>query len=360
MNYKSFALCDDDMSVYQQGFQYASSAAYADQKVRIMPDGHIGKSPVGFTATYSDKINPWTVGVDVACSVSLWHIHKQLIDFETIDSIVHRNLPHGTQVRSTEHIFSCAFPYEDLYCWDHLENHERLRLSMGSLGSGNHMCAVGYDEVNDDYYLMIHCGSRNLGLQMAEYYQGLAVEHCAGLRIPDDECYLEGELLDMYLHDCDIIKNWVHLSHNVIAESILHPLGQSVIEPYVVCHHNYVDTEDRIIRKGAIRAHEGDLCIIPLNMRDGTLIVRAKGNADWNYSLPHGAGRVLSRGAAKRQLTMEDFVEDMKDVYTTCVMPETIDEAPRAYKPADAIMEAIQGNGEIVCHLKEVYNFKAH
>lgn len=350
----------EDAGTVAQLEAMAASVACADSKIAVMPDGHLGKGcVVGSAISFTDKVVPNFVGVDVCCTVSMWPITVP-VNFEEIDQVVHRVVPHGYGVRSSEHIFSAAFPYENLYCWEHLDNHERLRLSMGSLGSGNHFCSMNYDEAEDKYYLGIHCGSRNLGLQMAVYYQGLAVEHCAGLGIPDDECYLEGELLDMYLHDCDIIKNWVRLNHNILAESVLHAIGQGIVEPFTICHHNYVDTEDRIIRKGAIRAHEGDLCIIPLNMRDGTLIVRAKGNADWNYSLPHGAGRVLSRGAAKRQLTMEDFIEDMKDVYTTCVMPETIDESPRAYKPADAIMEAIQGNGEIVCHLKEVYNFKAH
>ena len=225
----------------------------------------------------------------------------------------------------------------------------------------NHYCAVSYDETNDKYYLVIHCGSRNLGLQMANYYQQLAVEQCAGLGIPEDECYLTGELLEHYLHDCEIIQHWVILNHHVLARGVLFGIGQThEVQPYAFCSHNYVDTEDKVIRKGAIRAHEGDLCIIPLNMRDGTLVVRAKGNPDWNYSLPHGAGRVLSRSQARKTLSMEDFQSDMKDVYTTCVMPETIDESPRAYKPAEEIMAAIQGNGEIVCHLKEVYNFKAH
>ena len=349
----------EDAGTIAQLEAMAASVACADSKIAVMPDGHLGKGcVVGSSISFTDKVVPNFVGVDVCCTVSMWPITVP-VNFEEIDQVVHRVVPHGYGVRSSEHIFSAAFPYEDLYCWEHLDNHERLRLSMGSLGSGNHFCSVNYDEQANQYYLGIHCGSRNLGLQMANWYQGIAIKMC-GDSVPADEAYLTNEDLFMYLHDSQLIKQWVIYNHYVIAESVLHAIGQGIVEPFAICHHNYVDTEDRIIRKGAIRAHEGDLCIIPLNMRDGTLIVRAKGNADWNYSLPHGAGRVLSRGAAKRQLTMDDFIEDMKDVYTTCVMPETIDESPRAYKPADAIMEAIQGNGEIVCHLKEVYNFKAH
>ena len=350
----------EDAGTIAQLEAMAASVACADSKIAIMPDGHLGKGcVVGSAISFTDKIVPNFVGVDVCCTVSMWPIDRDLVDFAAIDAAVHAHVPNGYSVRAHEHTYSVGFPYDVLHCWGHLDNHERLRLSMGSLGSGNHFCSVNYDEQADQYYLGIHCGSRNLGLQMANWYQAKAVELC-GDSVPADEAYLTGKYLDMYLRDSQLIQLWVTYNHRILAEDVLHAIGQFVVEPYAICHHNYVDVADGIIRKGAIRAHEGDLCIIPLNMRDGTLVVRAKGNADWNYSLPHGAGRVLSRGAAKRQLTMEDFIEDMKDVYTTCVMPETIDESPRAYKPADAIMEAIHGNGEIVCHLKEVYNFKAH
>lgn len=394
---KSFMVCEDSSTIEQINHM-GDNPACVDSKIRVMPDGHAGKGcVVGSTITYTDKIVPFYVGVDVACTVSLWLIDRELIDFEKIDQLVHENVPHGTDVRNKEHEYSVNFPYDDLYCWEHLDGHDRLRLSMGSLDSGNHMIAVDYDQTTDQYFLCVHCGSRSLGLKMAEFYQNIAIDKRNGrvnsiqrvadkfLEVArgrgdvqevhkiletrnrmisyepaDDECYLDDREMFEYLHDCDIIKNWVELNHRIIAESILGQLGQKVIEPYLINTHNYVDTKDKIIRKGAIRAHKNDLCAIPLNMRDGVLVVRAKGNDDWNYSLPHGAGRILSRGQARRELTLEDFKEDMKNVYSTCVMTETLDESPRAYKPAELIMEAIQDNGVIIAHLQEVYNFKAH
>ena len=391
--FHNYAVCGND-TLNEQLKIIRESEAYREQDIAIMPDAHAGKGAVvGFTSTYDDKIVPCTVGVDIACRVSLFRIDGD-INLDVLDKSIHEYVPSGNSIRQHEPIESQQFPYEELRCWDAIKDgEERYRKSMGTLGSGNH--AIWVEGNNDIYYLGIHCGSRNLGLRVANYYQELAIaardarkkeiyeryeqmiaekrekgyfdaiQQLIEIRKTeiaaepiDDLCYIEGQDMEDYLHDMDMLRKWSYLNHCTIASFIametgwIYPEGISSI-------HNYVDIEHKIIRKGAIAAYEGELGIIPLNMRDGSLIVRGKGNPDWNCSLPHGAGRILSRGEARRTLDLADYEKSMEGIYTTSVCSSTIDEAPDAYKPAELIEQAIGDNAEIIEHIYPIYNFKA-
>lgn len=391
--FHNYAVCGND-TLDKQLKTIRKSEAYREQDIAIMPDAHAGKGAVvGFTSTYDNKIVPCTVGVDIACRVSLFRINGD-INLNVLDKAIHEHVPSGNSIRRHEPIESQQFPYEELRCWGAIKDgEERYRKSMGTLGSGNHYIAV--EGNGENKYLAVHCGSRNLGLRVANYYQELAIaardarkkeiydryeqmiaekrekgrfdaiQQLIEIRKTeiaaepiDDLCYIEGQDMEDYLHDMDMLRKWSYLNHCTIASFIAmvtdwsYPEGISSI-------HNYVDTKHKIIRKGAIAACEGELGIIPLNMRDGSLIVRGKGNPDWNCSLPHGAGRILSRGEARRSLDLADYEKSMEGIYTTSVCSSTIDEAPDAYKPAELIEQAIGDNAEIIEHIYPIYNFKA-
>ena len=390
----NFAVSNYDEMEEELAFLIKNSI-YNECDIAIMPDAHQGKAhaSVGFTATYDDKIIPNTCGVDLCCRVSLFRIDGE-INLDVLDKGIHEHVPSGNSIRQNEPIESQQFPYKELRCWNGIKDgEERYRKSMGTLGSGNH--AIWVEGNNNIYYLGIHCGSRNLGLRVANYYQELAIaardarkkeiydrygqmitekrekgyfnaiQQLIEIRKTeiaaepiDDLCYIEGQDMEDYLHDMDMLRKWSYLNHYTIASFIAMVTGWSYPEE-ISSIHNYVDTEHKIIRKGAIAAYEGELGIIPLNMRDGSLIVRGKGNHDWNCSLPHGAGRILSRGEARRTLDLVDYEKSMEGIYTTSVCSSTIDEAPDAYKPAELIEKAIGDNAEIIEHIYPIYNFKA-
>ena len=375
--------------------------AYKDSAIRIMADGHPGRGAVvGSCITYDDKIVPATVGVDIACTVSLFNL-PQDIDMEKFDEAVHVAVPTGHRCHPIEPVESCDFPYEVLHCWSHFtsEQQNRIKLSMGTLGSGNHCLSI--DESADGRrYMLVHCGSRSLGKLCCDYYQSIAESRMKDRqddirwdykrvikdlrdsgetrlipqtldemnieidRYKDTEyAYLDGEDMRDYLHDMEIINRWVLRNHNSIysnISSVYYNLTGVDFGPAEVltCHHNYVDTEHRVIRKGAISAYDGEYGIIPLNMKDGTLIVRGIGDKDTLCSLPHGAGRAMSRSEARKSITLEEYQDAMKGVYSTTVLEGSIDEAPMAYKPAQDIIDAISGHCEIIEHLREVYNYK--
>lgn len=391
--FHNYAVCGSE-TLDEQLNIIRNSEAYREQDIAIMPDAHAGKGAVvGFSSTYDDKIVPCTVGVDIACRVTLFRIVGD-IDLDILDRVIHNYIPSGNSIRQTEVFGSQYFPYEKLRCWDGIKDgEERYRKSMGTLGGGNHYIAVEGNEENK--YLAIHCGSRNLGLRVANYYQELAIaardarkkeiydryeqmitekrekgyfdaiQQLIEIRKTeiaaepiDDLCYIEGQDMDDYLHDMDMLRQWSYLNHVTISQVI----AQNCSWDYsaeISSIHNYVDTEHKIIRKGAISAYEGELGIIPLNMRDGSLIVEGKGNKNWNCSLPHGAGRILSRSEARRTLDLADYEKSMEGIYTTSVCSSTIDEAPDAYKPAELIEQAIGDNAEIIEHIYPIYNFKA-
>ena len=391
--FHNYAVCGSE-TLNEQLNIIRNSEAYREQDIAIMPDAHAGKGAVvGFSSTYDDKIVPCTVGVDIACRVTLFRIVGD-IDLDVLDRVIHNYIPSGNSIRQTEVFGSQYFPYEKLRCWDGIKDgEERYRKSMGTLGGGNHYIAVEGNDENK--YLAIHCGSRNLGLRVANYYQELAIaardarkkeiydryeqmiaekrekgyfdaiQQLIEIRKTeiaaepiDDLCYIEGQDMDDYLHDMDMLRQWSYLNHVTISQVIAQNCGWDY-SAEISSIHNYVDTEHKIIRKGAISAYEGELGIIPLNMRDGSLIIEGKGNKNWNCSLPHGAGRILSRSEARRTLDLADYEKSMEGIYTTSVCSSTIDEAPDAYKPAELIEQAIGDNAEIIEHIYPIYNFKA-
>ena len=391
--FHNYAVCGSE-TLDEQLNIIRNSEAYREQDIAIMPDAHAGKGAVvGFSSTYDDKIVPCTVGVDIACRVSLFRIDGE-IDLDILDRVIHNYIPSGNSIRQTEVFGSQYFPYEKLRCWDGIrDGEERYRKSMGTLGGGNHYIAVEGNDENK--YLAIHCGSRNLGLRVANYYQDKAIaardarkkeiydryeqmiaekrekgyfdaiQQLIEIRKTeiaaepiDDLCYIEGQDMDDYLHDMDMLRQWSYLNHVTISQVIAQNCGWDY-SAEISSIHNYVDTEHKIIRKGAISAYEGELGIIPLNMRDGSLIIEGKGNKNWNCSLPHGAGRILSRSEARRTLDLADYEKSMEGIYTTSVCSSTIDEAPDAYKPAELIEQAIGDNAEIIEHIYPIYNFKA-
>lgn len=386
-------------------------------KVRIMPDVHAGKGCViGFTADLGDKIIPNIVGVDIGCGMLCIDLRKIDLDLKKLDKIINENIPAGRNIREQKLINFNKI--NDLYCLRELKETKKFNRAIGTLGGGNHFIEVDVDDEGNKY-LVIHTGSRNLGKQVADYYQNLAIELCSGKEemfkreeeiirtykeqgrkseiqkalkeleteykqnkpsLPNDLCYLTGKYREMYLHDMKICQEYASLNRRYIAIQILknyfnikeNETFRIILKGDVVtCDfkqwefegfetiHNYISFEDNIVRKGAIRANKGEKVIIPINMRDGSIIAIGKGNIDWNNSAPHGAGRLMSRKRAKETFKLEDFKESMKNIYSTTVVEETIDESPFAYKPMQEIIDNIQDTVEIQKIIKPIYNFKA-
>ena len=369
--------------------------AFADAKVRIMPDVHAGKGCViGFTADLGDKVIPNIVGVDIGCGMLTVALGKQKPDFAALDDILHRNIPSGMYVhREPVEAFD---ELDSLHCLPLLEHVKHLRCSLGSLGGGNHFVEVDVDSYGN-HYLIIHSGSRNLGKQVCDLYQKMAIERRSGIGnrgeleaalitelkeqgrqreiqsavkalrarwselkpdIPADLCYLEGEGREHYLHDMKICQNFALRNREVMAEIIIRRLGLEVQDMFHTTH-NYIDHESNIVRKGAISARADEKLLIPINMRDGCIYGIGKGNDDWNQSAPHGAGRLMSRSQAFRELSMKEFREQMQGIYTTSVTQKTLDESPMAYKGMDAILKHIGPTVDVVDIFKPLYNFKA-
>lgn len=372
--------------------------AFADCKVRIMPDVHAGKGCViGFTADLGDKVISNIVGVDIGCGMLCCEIGKFDIDYEKLDSVIREHIPAGRAVRDEE----INFPQlEDLYCKDQLKNMEWIKCSLGTLGGGNHFIEIDED-IDGMKYLVIHTGSRNLGKQVAEIYQQVAIDDMQGtdklaeesekliaeykkagkqkdiqkslaelkrkwkqdkLNIPKELCYLTGEHREMYLHDMKICQEFARVNRRMIQDIIFYYMGwtfcRSEMDRFQTIH-NYIDHDSNIVRKGAISAKKDEKVLIPINMRDGCIIGIGKGNEDWNCSAPHGAGRIMSRSKAKEVVSIEEYRESMRGIYTTSVNRSTIDESPMAYKPMEEIIENIKDTVEILKVIKPVYNFKA-
>ena len=366
--------------------------AFAENsKIRIMPDVHAGKGcTIGTTMTIHDKVVPNVVGVDIGCGMYTVKLDAQEIDLARLDEAAHF-VPSGMHVWEGR---KEAFDLVSLQCYRNLKDTKRFQRSLGTLGGGNHFIEV--DRASDGgLYLIIHSGSRNLGKQVAEYYQQLAVELNQGrevyfqkrdaliaeykaagrrkeiqaalkeleweakpLMIPEDLCYLYGSYLDDYLCDVEICQQFARRNRELIAEILLDKSGLAGSEAFHTIH-NYIDTNEMILRKGAIAAHKGEIVLIPINMRDGSVLAMGRGNPDWNYSAPHGAGRVMSRGTAREALSMEDYQAAMKGIYTTSVNPSTIDEAPMAYKSIDDIIDVIRDSVDVIDIMKPIYNYKA-
>ena len=360
-------------------------------QIRIMPDVHSGKGcTIGTTMTIKDKAVPNIVGVDIGCGMLTINVGKGDIDFEKLDEAAHY-IPSGMNVWEGR---KEKFDLEALRCYRELRNTKWLAKSLGTLGGGNHFIEV--DEATDGTkYLIIHTGSRNLGKQVAEIYQQLAVDLNKGKEtyfqqreeiirtykeqgrrneiqaaldeiawvkrkatIPEDLCHLYGSFFEDYLHDVEICQRFAKRNREMIAEIILEKTGLTGTDAFHTIH-NYIDTDEMILRKGAIATHKGEKVLIPINMRDGSVLAIGKGNPEWNYSAPHGAGRVMSRTKAKNTLTMDKYIKTMSGIYTTSVNEDTLDEAPMAYKRLEDIIDVIKESVEVIDVMKPIYNFKA-
>ena len=398
--------------------------AFKDSKIRIMPDVHAGSGCViGFTGDLGNKVIPNVVGVDIGCGMLCVELGNIDIDLERLDKIIHKYVPNGMNVHENQRYKFIEM--EQLYCLNKLKNKDNwLEKSLGTLGGGNHFIEIDIDEDNNKY-LVIHSGSRNLGKQVCEIYQDKAIEYCSykkemqeeknkiikdykeqgrqkeiqnalnevnkkyegKTKLPKELCYLEGKDREDYLHDMKLCQEFAKDNRLCIAKQILcnyfelpYYSGYNSIrlreiptEPslftqdmvkkdfwYFQCIHNYINFEDNIVRKGAISARCGEKVIIPMNMRDGCIIGVGKSNEDWNYSAPHGAGRIMSRMKAKETINIEDYKKSMEGIYTTSVNNETIDESPFVYKPMQEIVDCIGDTIEIKKIIKPIYNFKAN
>ena len=358
-----------------------------DSIIRIMPDTHAGAGcTIGTTMTVSDKIVPNLVGVDIGCGMETIKLKQKEIDFEKLDKIIYNYIPSGFDIRKKEHKYVENIDFDSLACKKHVDL-ERARLSVGTLGGGNHFIEVNKDS-NGTLYLVVHTGSRHLGKQVAEYYQELAyaeltdisrlkaeivkklktegrekeiqdeIQKISPAKINKQLAYVQGESYKNYLHDMKIIQLYAVYNRKAIVDEIINRMGFEIEEQFTTIH-NYIDLDSMILRKGAISARKGEKVLIPINMRDGSLICIGKGNKDWNYSAPHGAGRLMSRRKAKQTITLEEFKKTMEGIYTTTVNKSTLDECALAYKPMDEIINNIQDTVEIVDIIIPLYNFKA-
>lgn len=386
-----------DLNCIEQLSDLIENDAYKAEKIRIMPDCHTGKgSVIGFTSTFSDKIIPNTVGVDISCGMMVVNLGQCDIDLQQFDDLVKSEIPCGMEIRSGRY---CDYkPLESLFCYRDLKDSKRIIRSIGTLGGGNHFIELDKND-KGEIFMVIHSGSRNLGKQVCEYYQEKATQLAHGCldyfrqreeliaqykaegrkneihealkqiqlvwidsKIPEEQAWIEGEWLERYIADMKICADFAHQNRMAIAEIIISKYfeGKHLTDfEYFETLHNYIDFEQRIIRKGAVSAKEGEKIIIPMNMRDGSLICVGKGNEDWNCSAPHGAGRLMSRKQAEACLSLEEFQTSMTGIYTTTANQSTIDEAPMAYKPMQEIIDCIQDTVTVVDIIRPIYNFKA-
>lgn len=380
--------------VLEQIKKLANYPAYDNSIIRVMSDCHAGKGcVVGTTMTLTDKVTPNLVGVDIGCGVLAVNLGNIEIDFEKLDKTIKRFVPAGFDIH--EQAWGKDDELEDLICFNSID-YSRAIHSIGTLGGGNHFVSIEQSQTNGDKYLVIHTGSRNLGVQVCKFYQDLAfkklnemseikkqvsnevIAKCkaegrqkdiptelkkalANIQKPSADkelAHLEGDDFKNYIHDMEIVQKFAALNRATIAKIILQKMGWKELDRFETIH-NYIDTKNMILRKGSISAQAGEKVIIPMNMRDGSLICIGKGNADWNYSAPHGAGRLMSRNKAKFAISLADFEKSMEGIYSTTVSRSTIDESPMAYKNMDEIVRCIEPTVDVVDVIKPLYNFKA-
>lgn len=360
-------------------------------KIRLMPDIHAGAGcTIGTTMTIADKIVPNLVGVDIGCGMETIKINEPHIELQKLDKLIYEKIPSGFNVREKTHRYFDEINLEDLFCYKYIDP-RRAEKSLGTLGGGNHFIEANKDD-EGNIYVVVHSGSRHLGLEVAKYYQEegykslngstkqdidaliaelktqgrereiqksvTALKNTKRTNIPKQLAYVSGELFEQYIHDMKIVQRYAELNRQAMMDEIIKGMKVHVTEQFTTIH-NYIDTKAMILRKGAVSAKEGEKLLIPINMRDGSLICVGKGNDDWNQSAPHGAGRLMSRSAAKESFTVSEFKNQMSGIYTTSVNKDTLDECPMAYKGMDDIVNNIGDTVNIVDIIKPIYNFKA-
>lgn len=360
-------------------------------RIRLMPDIHAGAGcTIGTTMTITDKVVPNLVGVDIGCGMETVRVKEKHMELQKLDKLIYEKIPSGFQVREKTHRCFEEIDLQELYCYKYINSH-RAEKSLGTLGGGNHFIEANRDE-DGNLYLVVHSGSRHLGLEVANYYQeegyrslnGTSEKDVDGLvaslkaqgrereiqkqitalkktiqtNIPRALAYVSGELFVQYIHDMKIVQRYAELNRQAMMDEMVKGMKLHVEEQFTTIH-NYIDTDAMILRKGAVSARKGEKLLIPINMRDGSLLCTGKGNEDWNQSAPHGAGRLMSRSAAKESFTVSEFKNQMQGIYTTSVGKDTLDECPMAYKGMEDIVKNISDTAEIDRIIKPIYNFKA-
>ena len=362
-----------------------------DSKIRLMPDIHAGAGcTIGTTMTITDKIVPNLVGVDIGCGMETVRIKEKHIELQKLDKLIYEKIPSGFNIREKSHRYVNEIELEELYCYKEI-NQSRAEKSLGTLGGGNHFIEADKDD-EGNIYIVVHSGSRHLGLEVANYYQNEGYNALNGsskqdierliaelkaqgkerniqksitllkntkkTNIPKQLAYVEGELFNRYIHDMKIVQKYAELNRQAMTDEIIKGMKLHIEEQFTTIH-NYIDTKAMILRKGAVSAEKGERLLIPINMRDGSLICIGKGNDEWNRSAPHGAGRLMSRSSAKESFTVSEFKKQMEGIYTTSVNKETLDECPMAYKGMNDIVDNIEDTANIERIIKPIYNFKA-
>ena len=371
-----------------QIYKILNSIVAKDSHIRIMPDVHAGAGCViGTTMKITDKVVPYFIGVDIGCGMLVQMLKDTHIELGKLDKVIHQNVPAGFNIHQKAHRWANDTRVNELKCKDHLPNMHKFPLAVGTLGGGNHFCEINKDETGQ-LFLVIHTGSRNLGKQVADYYQNEAylqmksnannaseiiaqLQHLGKeqdiervlktlpkVNIEKSMAYCEGQLMDDYLHDMAIAQEYASLNRKAIADIIQCGMRWKVENEFETIH-NYIDMSTMILRKGAVRAEKGEILIVPMNMSYGSIIAVGLGNDEWNQSCAHGAGRKMSRKAAKESVSMDDYRKSMDGIYTTCVTKETIDESPMAYKNPEEVLENLKDTIEVVNRIVPVYNFKA-
>ena len=363
----------------------------AQSRIRLMPDIHAGKGcTIGTTMTIADKVVPNLVGVDIGCGMETVRIRESRLELEKLDKLIYSRIPSGFSIREKAHRYLDKIDLSQLYCAGHVDL-LRAEKSIGTLGGGNHFIEVDKDD-EGNLYIVVHSGSRHLGVEVASYYQDQGyrvlnrtdeasvkafveqlkaqgrdkeiskelkkLKNTKRTSVPRELAYVQGALFEQYIHDMKLVQQFAMLNRQAMMDEILKGMKLHVEEQFTTIH-NYIDTDHMILRKGAVSAQAGEQLLIPINMRDGSLICVGKGNADWNFSAPHGAGRLMSRAQAKQSFTVSEFKKQMAQIYTTSVNKTTLDECPMAYKGMDAILDNIGPTAEVVKIIRPIYNFKA-
>lgn len=364
-----------DSASYAQVLRMCNLEELKDSQISMMPDMHAAEGcTVGTSMTFTDRVNPAYVGGDIGCGMQVFALRDKEIDFEKLDAVIRSRIPSGAKIHKSANPAMKRVPMNKLLCADYIQT-EIVERALGTLGGGNHFIEVDRD-LDGRLYLVIHSGSRRLGRDVANFYQNLAFFDENGIsweevkrkklrpkdiknsRRPREGCFLTGMSLEMYLNDMDIAVEYARVNRLVIGEIIISAMNMDVEDSFTTIH-NYLDTTHGVLRKGAVSAQKGERLIIPINMRDGSLICIGKGNKEWNCTAPHGSGRTMSRADAKNNVTLEAYRVAMQGIFSTSINESTLDESPMAYRPIEDILDTIEPTAEVVNVITPVYNFKA-